>query len=953
MWSSSIPSIVQVALATAPAPEAGTVETFQYTVVDGDTCAAIAKRFYGDAKRYDIIHQYNPGMGPTPHHLEAGRMLLLPRVATAQGSGPDAEVTGTRRSVEAKAANADAWDAAAIGLDLFRGWRVNTLARAWAELTFRDTSVLELRENTLVIIFGASQNTARRMTTSATLDRGALRSRLGELAGGATLKVESPSAQTELVGGKALVTVDDGGTSRVANHGTGRATVRGRGPSKLEVKVASRMGSKVEPRKAPSKPKPLPPPPAWAADQFSGFVSIGARGASVVAAWQPEPKAASYRIELARKPDGRDVVADAIAPREVSRVELHGLPPGDYWLSVASIDDDAFEGVPNDAHAVHVTTATLTLPDGTVFAPAAAVDDALPPPLRVPAGTVISGAQGSTCIAPDGSATEVLATAGAAAVRCNDAAPLSIEVVPWAVVAEGGDASGSVSVQRGAEVELTLTLSSGEFVPSTIDAATSAGHHADTPVRDASGHWHVRVRADRDAADGTLTLTTGAAPHTIEIGRVSLRAHDAPIAVAPSPARGRLRWIERWAPERGQWELGVWGGVMVPSGSLELFEADIDLPNQGWSRLRKPAADLGLRAGYFPLRVLGVEIEGGAMPARTVGDRAATLYGVRGHVMARLGFSSVVPFVLAGAGAFGVSSRRSALGKDIDAALHFGAGIEVFMHRYVALRLDVRDVVTAKRGVDRGVTGTLEALLGVSVTLGRKRTAPPVRGDASPRVGPGAGDEVRDAAARPGCRPGQQGCHGGTVLIDGGSTPPVVAPTPASAPPVGEPASSEPASSEPAPSDRDGDGIVDGDDRCVEQPETRNGFEDADGCPDAVPSELAAFTGTLEGIAFDLDRDTITPASKPVLERAAALLEKFPGAKVEISGHTDATGSREHNLDLSRRRAEAVAKWLADAGIDAARMTTRGAGPDEPIAENRTAKGRAKNRRIEFHLAPP
>ena len=60
-----------------------------------------------------------------------------------------------------------------------------------------------------------------------------------------------------------------------------------------------------------------------------------------------------------------------------------------------------------------------------------------------------------------------------------------------------------------------------------------------------------------------------------------------------------------------------------------------------------------------------------------------------------------------------------------------------------------------------------------------------------------------------------------------------------------------------------------------------------------------------------------------------------------------------HNLDLSRRRAEAVAKWLIDAGIDAARMTTRGAGPDEPIAENRTAKGRAKNRRIEFHLAPP
>ena len=70
----------------APAPAAGTVETFEYTVRDGDTCAAIAKRFFGDAKRYDIIHQYNPGMGPTPHDLKAGRILILPKVATAKNS---------------------------------------------------------------------------------------------------------------------------------------------------------------------------------------------------------------------------------------------------------------------------------------------------------------------------------------------------------------------------------------------------------------------------------------------------------------------------------------------------------------------------------------------------------------------------------------------------------------------------------------------------------------------------------------------------------------------------------------------------------------------------------------------------------------------------------------------------------------------------------------------------
>jgi outer membrane protein OmpA-like peptidoglycan-associated protein len=75
--------------------------------------------------------------------------------------------------------------------------------------------------------------------------------------------------------------------------------------------------------------------------------------------------------------------------------------------------------------------------------------------------------------------------------------------------------------------------------------------------------------------------------------------------------------------------------------------------------------------------------------------------------------------------------------------------------------------------------------------------------------------------------------------------------------------------------------------------------------------------------------------------------------RLEIVGHTDSTGSREINVDLSQRRAEAVQQYLVGKGIDESRLLTRGAGPDEPIADNKTKAGRAENRRIEFKLLQP
>jgi len=152
------------------------------------------------------------------------------------------------------------------------------------------------------------------------------------------------------------------------------------------------------------------------------------------------------------------------------------------------------------------------------------------------------------------------------------------------------------------------------------------------------------------------------------------------------------------------------------------------------------------------------------------------------------------------------------------------------------------------------------------------------------------------------------------------------------------------------PPDKDDDDIPDQVDACPNEPESRNGFEDDDGCPDVVPDEFADLAGILKGINFDSDKDVIKSDSKPILDRAVEVLEKFPSVRIEISGHTDSRGDYEHNMDLSRRRSESVRNYLVEKGVDASRIETRGAGPNEPIDTNDTSEGRAENRRIEVKI---
>ena len=146
--------------------------------------------------------------------------------------------------------------------------------------------------------------------------------------------------------------------------------------------------------------------------------------------------------------------------------------------------------------------------------------------------------------------------------------------------------------------------------------------------------------------------------------------------------------------------------------------------------------------------------------------------------------------------------------------------------------------------------------------------------------------------------------------------------------------------------DTDGDGIADPDDKCPTVAETRNGYQDEDGCPDEIPLQLAKFTGTIKGINFDKNSAGIDARSRPVLDRASAVIREFDTLTLEISGHCDSAEDEQ----LGQRRAEAVREYLVTTGVLRSRLKVRNGGRDEPVDTNNTGPGRAKNRRIEFTI---
>jgi outer membrane protein OmpA-like peptidoglycan-associated protein len=178
--------------------------------------------------------------------------------------------------------------------------------------------------------------------------------------------------------------------------------------------------------------------------------------------------------------------------------------------------------------------------------------------------------------------------------------------------------------------------------------------------------------------------------------------------------------------------------------------------------------------------------------------------------------------------------------------------------------------------------------------------------------------------------------------------------------------------------DADGDGIPDSIDKCPNEPEDFDGFEDADGCPDpdndkdGIP-DIVDKCPNVPGVApdgcpkkynlvvvtekkielkqtvfFDTNRARIKSVSFALLNDVAQAMKDNSTLKVEIQGHTDSQGNEKFNLKLSQKRAESVRTYLIKKGVASDRMVPKGYGKEVPIADNRTADGRSQNRRVEF-----
>jgi outer membrane protein OmpA-like peptidoglycan-associated protein len=146
--------------------------------------------------------------------------------------------------------------------------------------------------------------------------------------------------------------------------------------------------------------------------------------------------------------------------------------------------------------------------------------------------------------------------------------------------------------------------------------------------------------------------------------------------------------------------------------------------------------------------------------------------------------------------------------------------------------------------------------------------------------------------------------------------------------------------------DTDGDGVYDHEDQCINTPGDKDNF----GCPKLNEVEKEILATAFKSLEFEGGSMVISPTSFETLEQLAGLMAKKPNAKLKLSGHTDDIGETEANLDLSKRRAEAVKKFLVEKGVSADRIIVEYFGEFKPIADNTTPEGRQKNRRVEMEL---
>jgi len=270
------------------------------------------------------------------------------------------------------------------------------------------------------------------------------------------------------------------------------------------------------------------------------------------------------------------------------------------------------------------------------------------------------------------------------------------------------------------------------------------------------------------------------------------------------------------------------------------------------------------------------------------------------------------PYVSVGAGHadFDGSAPPFSAGTDHDETrVNAGVGVRYNVNETISLRGDLREF----HGIDESTFDTV-ASVGISFGLGREVAA--------------ASDAPREPEPRP--EPRDSDSDGVPDNRDQCSDTPRGASV----------------DNRGCERDSDNDGVVNSKDEC---PDTESGAEvDEQGC---VGEEEAVETRELS-IQFPLESAEIDNRFDDELREVASFMEEHPQTVVEIAGHSDSTGPADYNQELSQRRAEAVAERLSSTlGVDSDRVSARGYGEDEPVADNDTPEGRAENRRVEARIS--
>ncbi|HLU65873.1 MAG TPA: OmpA family protein [Kofleriaceae bacterium] len=290
-----------------------------------------------------------------------------------------------------------------------------------------------------------------------------------------------------------------------------------------------------------------------------------------------------------------------------------------------------------------------------------------------------------------------------------------------------------------------------------------------------------------------------AACSLLRSGRVICALAVAAVLVPASAAQAQ----DDRRPRDMSFELGAALGIFLPSDEHEFYDATQG-PQEPISDI---APDILVRLGFYPRAFIGLEAEGGAAFAETDSGGSVTLPHLRGSLVLQLP-ARVTPFLMAGLGNIWTRSGDDVLGDDRDRVWHVGAGAKFYLTRNLHARLDGRWYYTnrLRDGLDdNGMVSHWEITLGAGFTFGGTSDEAP------------AGDDDPDG--------------------DGYAGDADACPTEAGVAPDGCPER-----------DSDGDGIADADDQCPDQPETANGHEDEDGCPDEQPdADGDGITGDADG----------------------------------------------------------------------------------------------------------